>query len=87
VWSAEGGFRVNGAKSESITTALLMDGKSLRQADSGKVIRLIIEQATLRPAGGNDLKSDEWLAPQLTGTLITPTGQAQPFFYEEYTPT
>jgi len=85
-YGARDGFRVNGAKSESITTALLMDGKSLRQADSGKVIRLIIEQVALRPAGGTDLKSDEWLAPQLTGTLITPTGKSQPFFYEEYTP-
>lgn len=85
-YGARNGFRVNGARSESITTALIMDGKSLRQADAGKVIRLIIEQVALRPAGGNDIKSDEWLAPQLTGTLVTPTGKSQPFFYEEYTP-
>lgn len=80
------GFRVNGAKTEAVKMALLLDGKSLRQADSGKVIRLIIHEVSLRPAGGNDLKSDEWIAPQFTGTLVTPTGETEPFFYEEYTP-
>lgn len=80
------GFRINAAQKESIQMALLLDGKSLRQEDSGKVIRWLAPKVNIRPAGGNDLKGDEWFSPQFTGTIITPTGQNQPFFYEEYTP-
>lgn len=85
-YGARTGFRINGATANELTVAMLLDGRSLRQADSGKVVRWLAKQVTLRPAGGNDIKSNEWVAPQFTGTLITPTGENQPFFYEEYTP-
>ena len=85
-FGARQGFRINGAVSESLEVALLLDGRSLRKGDSGKVIRWLAPQVSLRPAGGNDLKSDEWLSPQFNGTLVTPPGENQPFWYEEYTP-
>jgi hypothetical protein len=78
------GFRINGARRESLTVAVLLDGRSLRDEDEGKVIRMIARRISIRPAGGNDIMSDEWFSPQFQGTLLTPQGENQPFFYEEY---
>lgn len=80
------GFRINAAKVESLQVAMLLDGRSLRPEDSGKIIRWLAPKVTIRPAGGNDLKGDDWFSPQFSGTLITPVGSSAPFFYEEYTP-
>ena len=79
------GFRINGARRESLTVAVLLDGRSLRDEDEGKIIRMIARRISIRPAGGNDIMSDEWFSPQFQGTLLTPQGESQPFFYEEYT--
>jgi len=83
-YGARSGFRINAAKTESLSVALLVDGRSMRPEDSGKKLRILVHKVNLRPAGGNDLMSDEWVAPQFGGTLITPTGKSEPFYYEEF---
>ena len=83
-YGGKAGFRINAAQAESLQVAMLLDGRSLRPEDANKTIRWVAPRVNIRPAGGNDLKGDEWLAPQFSGTFITPPGESQPFFYEEY---
>lgn len=83
-YGARAGFRINAAKTESLSVALLVDGRSLRPEDSDKTIRTLIHKVNLRPAGGNDLMSDEWVSPQFGGTMVTPSGKDEPFYYEEF---
>jgi len=86
-YGSRAGFSISAARVEQLSVALLLDGRSLRTADAGKIIRLEIPEMTLRPAGGNDLMSEEWIAGQFQSTLITRTGNSEPFTYNEYTVT
>jgi len=83
-YGGRSGFKISAGRRESITAAFLLDGRSLRPEDSGKVIRWKADRVTFRPAGGNDLMSQEWLAAQFSGTILIPTGADEPFVYEEY---
>lgn len=78
------GFKISAGRREAITAAFLLDGRSLRPEDSGKVIRWKADRINFRPAGGNDLMSQEWLSAQFSGTILIPQGADEPFTYEEY---
>lgn len=78
------GFRIKGGRVEALTVAMLLDGRSLRPEDSGKIIRWVAKRVNIRPSGGNDLMSDEWLTAEFAGTLLIPQGESEPFVYEEY---
>ena len=78
------GFKISAGRREAITAAFLLDGRSLRPEDSGKVIRWKADRINFRPAGGNDLMSQEWLSAQFSGTILIPQGASEPFTYEEY---
>lgn len=78
------GFKISAGRREAITAAFLLDGRSLRPEDAGKVIRWKADRINFRPAGGNDLMSQEWLSAQFSGTILIPQGASEPFTYEEY---
>lgn len=78
------GFKISAGRREAITAAFLLDGRSLRPEDAGKVIRWKADRINFRPAGGNDLMSQEWLSAQFSGTILIPQGADEPFTYEEY---
>ena len=86
-YGSRAGFNINAAQVESLTVAMLLDGRSLRSEDADKIIRFEAKRMSIRPAGGNDLMSEEWLAGQFQATLLTPTGENQPFTYRRYTVT
>ena len=86
-YGSRAGYSISAARVEQLTVRLLFDGRSLRTADAGKIIRIEVPEMTLRPAGGNDLMSEDWLAGQFAATLITRDGNSEPFTYNEYTVT
>ena len=83
-YGGRSGFKISAGRREAITAAFLLDGRSLRPEDSGKVIRWKADRINFRPAGGNDLMGQEWLAAQFSGTILIPQGADEPFTYEEY---
>lgn len=83
-YGGRSGFKISAGRREAITAAFLLDGRSLRPEDSGKVIRWKADRINFRPAGGNDLMSQEWLSAQFSGTILIPQGADEPFTYEEY---
>lgn len=74
------GTKVEGAQVTSINARILLDGYNL--ADNERV-SCLIHKATLVPTTPADLMSDEFMATQFSGTMVTPAGETAPFRYEE----
>lgn len=74
------GTKIEGAQQTSIAARILLDGHNL--ADNERV-SCLIHRATLSPTSPADLMSEDFMATQFTGTMVTPSGLSAPFRYEE----
>lgn len=70
------GWEIRGATQPSLRAWLLFDGKNL---ESGQYVECEIWEVVLTPDAGFDFLADNWNEVPLTGTMVTPTGQTEPF--------
>lgn len=74
------GTKIEGAQQNSISARILLDGRNLTDNER---VSCLIHKATLTPVTPADLMSEEFMATQFSGTMVTPSGETAPFRYEE----
>lgn len=75
-WAAQNGYDVVGATQPMVKCRFLLDGKN---DVNGKKCIVDVYEANVKPSSPIDFLSDEYAEITLEGTLITPTGESEPF--------
>lgn len=75
-WAAQDGYDIDGATQPTVKCRFLLDGKN---DVNGKKCIVDVYEANVKPASPIDFLNEEYAELTLEGTLITPTGQSEPF--------
>lgn len=79
-YAAEAGKKIKGATKPTIKVKLKLDGKNIV---NGKDTIVEVYEAQLTPASPVDFLADDFAELELEGTMVTPTGESQPFHIDQ----
>lgn len=74
------GTKIDGAQVTDLPLRVMIDGRNL--ANDHRVA-VIVHRANLVPASPADLMGEDFVSTQFSGTMITPTGKAGPFEFQD----
>jgi hypothetical protein len=83
-FGARKGFKIPGGTRRFRNVALLFDGKSRRQADSGKMYRIQIHKVSLRMANELQLQQEGFMSFDFNGPAVQHPSFVNLYDYEEY---
>lgn len=83
-FGARKGFRIPGGTRRFRNVALLFDGRSRRQADTGKIYRVQVHKCSLRMQNELELQQEGFMSFDFTGPAVQHPSFSNLYDYEEY---